>query len=124
MRALDFDATSRYLGIGGDEILHIWDLKRRKRVRALAGHTGIINTLAFSPDASQIASGSGSGSTLVHNVRNRDVAARLAHPPNASPGVSVAHLAYSGRGVGVGSGGSGGGGGGGGGGGVCKFVVG
>ena len=99
MRALDFDATSRYLGIGGDEILHIWDLKRRKRVRALAGHTGIINTLAFSPDASQIASGSGSGSALVHNVRNRDVAARLAHPPSASPGASVAHLAYSGEGT-------------------------
>ena len=44
---------------GGDErTIYLWDLRKGSQLRTLEGHTGWINSVAFSPDGNTIASGS------------------------------------------------------------------
>jgi WD40 repeat protein len=51
------NAELSYL-FGGHQIV-LWDTTSQSAVRILKGHSNVINVLAFSPDGSQIASGSG-----------------------------------------------------------------
>jgi WD40 repeat protein len=61
--ALAFHPTDEnMLATGGqDHKIRIWDVKTGKRTLELGGHSGQVNSLAFSNDGSQLASGSADG---------------------------------------------------------------
>lgn len=51
----------RYVAIGGDDnLIRLWDLQTGGDPRILSGHSDDVVTLAFSPDGTRLASGSGS----------------------------------------------------------------
>src|SRR4030095_1133981 len=52
-------------GIGADNTIKISDIASGREVRALAGHTAKINSVAFSPDSTLIASAANDGSTFL-----------------------------------------------------------
>ena len=43
---------------GGDNVIHLWDIRTGKREMTLIGHTNGVFSLAFSPDGKTLASGS------------------------------------------------------------------
>lgn len=93
VRAIDFDPTSRYLGCVGDfEGVCIWDLKKKKKVRDLRGHTLGACSVAFSTDGQVIGSGGASGAVLVHSVREKHIVCTL-DPPSTQ--AAVGQLAFS-----------------------------
>ena len=54
----------------------LWDVRTRKLLATLKGHTEQINAVAFSPDGTLLASGSGYNTSEDHTVRLWDVASR------------------------------------------------
>src|SRR5262249_11683797 len=55
---LAFDPRGRYLATGGrDQVVRLWHPATGKPVRALPGHTGVVNGVSFSADGSLLASG-------------------------------------------------------------------
>lgn len=59
----------RYFATGGSEqIVRLWDLAAGKVLAEGTGHSGCINTVAFSADDKQIVSGGRDGSILVWNL--------------------------------------------------------
>ena len=49
-------------------VVDVWDFATGEHVRSLAGHSANVVTAAFSPDGSQLASGSADGSVRIWNV--------------------------------------------------------
>lgn len=110
MRAISFDKTSRYLAVGGDQevpnlklggvscamilrvcaqVVIVFDMKKKKRVRELKGHhSPRITTACFAPDSEHLATGGINGQALVHNIRNREVVADLRSHENEQFAVS------------------------------------
>ncbi len=78
--ALAFQPGGRWLAAGGgNQIIHLWDLKRENPAVApviLSGHQGWIWSLAFSPDGSFLASGSEDGTSRVWDLRAADPSAQ------------------------------------------------
>jgi len=50
----------------------LWDVETQQRRGDLRGHSGIVESVAFSPDGKLLASGSGDGSLIVWNVETRE----------------------------------------------------
>ena len=48
-----------------DKTIKIWDAESGKLLRTLSGHTGRIESLAFSPDGKMLAIGGGGGDSSV-----------------------------------------------------------
>ena len=63
-RSVPMEAQSHQ---GAIETVRLWDAVSGAQKRTLTGHTGAVNSVAFSPDGSTIASGSYTGST--HTVQ-------------------------------------------------------
>ncbi len=58
IRALSFSPDGSKLALAGsDRRIRIWDLKRRRVIATLDGHTAEIYAIAFSPDGRRLASG-------------------------------------------------------------------
>ncbi len=55
--------------VAADQTIAIWDLETGRRVATLAGHSGIVNGLAFSSDGSRLATANGDGSIRVWDAR-------------------------------------------------------
>ena len=49
-----------------DDVL--WDAASGQRMRTLEGHTEFVNSVAFSPDGSKLASGSSDGTVVLWDV--------------------------------------------------------
>ena len=63
-------ADSKWLATGaGDETVRVWDLRKRKEVGGLTGHSGTIHSLSF-PARTYLLSGDSSG--LINLYRTRD----------------------------------------------------
>ena len=80
----------RVAGAGEDKTIKIWNL-RNDTVVILKGHTGDINSVAFSPDGQLLASG-GENSIKLWNVHKKRNIATFKHIPvgwGASPVQSV-----------------------------------
>ncbi|KND02365.1 uncharacterized protein SPPG_02835 [Spizellomyces punctatus DAOM BR117] len=72
-------ASARYVFYGGaGKTVKIWDVKDRKAVGFLKGHTAAITALACSDDDHRCASGSALGKLLVHSLKHGAVTALVA----------------------------------------------
>jgi WD40 repeat protein len=67
--SLCFSGNSRYLSCGANNIIYLWDLKRRTCKTKLIGHNGIINKLRFIPDGG-IVSGDSNGSIRIWDIQS------------------------------------------------------
>jgi len=96
VHALDFSPGSRFLCAGGSargEEVAVWDLRRRKKHRVLAGHNSAVRTVRYGQFGRVIGSGSDSGVVLVHDVES---ARRVAlAPPTLSGVTSIDFSKYS-----------------------------
>lgn len=50
-------------------LIRLWDIRSGERTKTLQGHTGRINSIAFSPDGTMLASGSGYRDGIDYSVR-------------------------------------------------------
>ncbi|KAM0455687.1 hypothetical protein ACHAO4_003761 [Trichoderma viride] len=60
-----FSPNSKYIATIAGDVIYIWDLRSRKRPSILIGHESGVNAIAFSPDASCLASASGDGTVRI-----------------------------------------------------------
>jgi WD40 repeat protein len=62
VRCVAFSCSNMLASAGGDGIVRLWDVsgitQQQKSMRELKGHSGWIRSIAFSPDGSQLVSGS------------------------------------------------------------------
>ena len=80
---------------GGGRAIKIWNVKTRKLLATLEGHTDQINAVAFSPDGTLLASGSGNGALGDDSVRLWDVASQKEITTLDVPGFGVWSVAFS-----------------------------
>jgi WD40 repeat protein len=60
--------TERLGGLGGEFVVHLFDVKTGEKVRTLRGHLGMVAGLAFSPDGKRLATGGWDSTALVWDV--------------------------------------------------------
>ncbi len=65
---MTFSTDGKIIAFGSGEEVRLWDAIKRSEIRALKGHTQIIRSLAFTPDAKTLVSGSGDFEQL-HSTR-------------------------------------------------------
>ena len=87
IRALAFSKGSRYLATGGasDEIA-LWDLKRKSKLKSLAGRAGDARAAAYSPGDQHVASAGSAGVVVLHSPVSGLVVGEMA-PPTSFDGV-------------------------------------
>ena len=87
IRALAFSKGSRYLATGGasDEIA-LWDLKRKSKLKSLAGRAGDARAVAYSPGDQHVASAGSAGVVVLHSPVSGLVVGEMA-PPTSFDGV-------------------------------------
>ena len=73
----------------------LWDVRTRKLLATLKGHTDQINAVAFSPDGTLLASGSGYQTSGDNTVRLWDVASQDEIATLKVPGLGVWSVAFS-----------------------------
>jgi WD40 repeat protein len=76
-------------GALGDLSVRLWDAAGGKELRALEGHTDVVNTLAFTPDGKGLVSGSDDGTLRLWDVRTGKELRRFAGPGKAVWRVAV-----------------------------------
>jgi WD40 repeat protein len=76
-RAFVFSPDSRLLAVGGAESVCLWEVASGTIRRKLAGHTGDVRCLAFSPDRKQLVSGSTDTTALIWDLAGRGQAGPL-----------------------------------------------
>ena len=88
VRTVAFSSVNgfRVASAGDDNTIKIWNL-RNDTVIILKGHTGVINSVAFSPDGRLLASG-GENRIKLWNLHQRKSIATLEHIPGAGWGAS------------------------------------
>jgi WD40 repeat protein len=62
--------------------VRLWDVARERELKKLRGHTGIVFSVAFSPDGTRLVSGSGDATARVWNIPPLATAPRT---PNSLP---------------------------------------
>ena len=66
--ALAFSKGSRYLATAGESTdVVIWDLKRKSKLKTLAGHLDAVDAVVYSPGDQHVASGGRSGAVILHS---------------------------------------------------------
>lgn len=69
IQAIAFTSNSQFLASGGqDTMVRIWDLKRKTVQSQLKGHYSAINSLAWNPLDSLVASAGNVGDIIIHDV--------------------------------------------------------
>lgn len=67
--SLAFSPDGLILASGGNKTLKLWDVKLGKEIRTLEGHSGWVNSVAFSHNGLILASGSGDGTIKLWNTQ-------------------------------------------------------
>src|SRR5262249_3025127 len=75
-RAMTFAPYGRFLATAGGPV-NLWGLGAQQPVRTFKGRTGLIRSLAISPEGSTIATAGGDGGVTLWDVARGDVLAEL-----------------------------------------------
>ena len=76
----------------GDNTIRLWDIKTRKLIKILEGHSSLIESITFSPNGKIIASGSYDGRIKLWNVQTGEQIRSL---ENSSPSSGIMSVAFS-----------------------------
>src|SRR5205807_1350037 len=93
-----FSPRGGLVATGGDDgTVHLYDIATgRQAGRTLAGHAGVVASLAFTRDGSLLASGSGDGTARLWSVATREQVGRaLVDPQLVVQGAGVDSVAFS-----------------------------
>ncbi len=90
IRAVAFDPSGTLLASAQDNTIAIWDIASGQNVRLLDGHGDIVNSIAWSPDGSRLASGSNDRTVIEWDPSTGDKVMTL-----PSPGGPVSAVAWS-----------------------------
>jgi RNA polymerase sigma factor (sigma-70 family) len=78
--AVSGDGTRLAAALRGESqqsLVHLWNLTTGKKIAALPGHRGPVNTVAFSPDGSRLASGSADTTVLIWDLTQLNASAAV-----------------------------------------------
>ena len=64
-----FSSDGAMLVSGSWGTVKLWDTDSREQIASLQGHSGLIHSLAFTPDGAALASGSGDGTMLLWDLQ-------------------------------------------------------
>jgi WD40 repeat protein len=68
LMALVFSADGRYLAVGFNGLVQVWDVRERELVRSITGFERVPTCLEFSPDAKSLAAGTQDGLVWLWSV--------------------------------------------------------
>lgn len=68
--SIDFSPNGKYIAIGGDKGIEIWDLKKQKAIKSLNGHRKSVTSVSFSPDGKYLASTAFDGKVFLWDYQN------------------------------------------------------
>ncbi|MEE2709114.1 MAG: caspase family protein [Gemmatimonadota bacterium] len=71
--AVSHDGRWLASGSGHDESIRLWDLPNRRLAGTLNAHTGLVSSIAFSPDASRLVSGSWDSTVRVWDLDRKQL---------------------------------------------------
>ncbi|RKU28638.1 hypothetical protein C6497_07705 [Candidatus Poribacteria bacterium] len=74
---IDYSPDGSLLAVASTIGIWLYDVKTRKEIKFLTGHTHFINSIVFSPNGKNLASGSSGGTILVWNVEEGEVITTL-----------------------------------------------
>lgn len=76
VKAVAFSPDGRTLASGGGNqtgSVMLWDVRKNRRITAMAGHTGIVESVAFSPDGQSLASASRDKTVKLWDVNTQQI---------------------------------------------------
>lgn len=68
--SIDFSPNGKYIAIGGDKGIEIWDLKKQKAIKSLNGHRKSVTSVSFSPNGKYLASTAFDGKVFLWDYQN------------------------------------------------------
>jgi len=78
------DGAAIITASGGDRTIRIWDVSARTEEAQLAGHTGTVHLLAYSPDGTAIATGGQDHAVRIWDAATGTQTAKIGHARQAS----------------------------------------
>ena len=67
-RGVSYSPDGRYVAVSSENVATVWDATTGALYRSLVGHTGLVLSLGWSPDSSQLVTGSSDGTAKVWKI--------------------------------------------------------
>jgi len=77
IQSIKFSPDNKLLALASGDNISLWDIKKRKKIYTLKGHTSTVNSIQFSPNGDFLASGSLDSSIRIWDIKNKKEISKL-----------------------------------------------